>query len=445
MKNYRQLIKELPSKSVTIAFGNFNIPTAKHESYIKVSKKIAESNSTDHIVYVSDDKNILAERKDHYLNLLFPHTKFVHSEATIPYIVETLSKKYKSITIVISEDKRQVYSRHIRGFNNVSLVSIAENDVDSEASKIKSFVTKGQYQLFKESLPSQVRDIDGKLLMNELRHGLGLETIKEQVKFNVDEIREQYFQGKIFQVDDIVESNDEVLKIVKRGSNHILLERVDGSKVSKWIQDIKPTEKEFVKLEESIDSRVTIDPKSGYNGAKDVLRYSDFKKLLKMNKGEVKEETTDECTRSTDLLPNAQKERIVDIENTGSWANEVGHSLGHGDDSQLRRRKAIYHREEVETVEEDAYTSEYKVKKWIGQDGQEHSRKIRPHRIDFKNSKFDARPSQQDSDDVREAADKEEFKKKYPIKADALGGGARNKGFDAFYKEELEKEQTNQK
>lgn len=368
MKNYRQLIKELPSKSVTVAFGNFNIPTAKHESYIKVSKKIAESKGSDHIVYISNDKNLLAERKEHYLNLLFPNTKFVHSESTIPYIIESLSKKYRSITITVSEDKRTFYSKYLKEFTNVNLVSVAEIDPDSDLNKIKSVITKGSYQLFKESLPSQVRDIDGKLLMNELRQGLGLDTIKEQIKFNVDELREQYFQGKIFQVGDIVESNDEVLKIIKRGSNHVLLEKNDGSKISKWIQDIKPTDKEFIKLEESIDSRVTVDKNSGYNAAKDVLRYSDFKKLLKMNKGEVKE---------------------------------------------------------------DVYAAEYKVKKWIGQDGKEHSRKIRPHRIDFKNSKANAAPAQQSNEDT----DKEQFKKKYPIKADALGGGARNKGFDAFFKE----------
>lgn len=253
MKNYKQLIKALPSKNVVFMYGDFNIPTAKHESFIKVSKKIAESKSADHLVYISNDKNLLSEKKEHYLNLLFPNTKFVYSESTLPYIVDSLSKKYKSIHVVVSEDKQQECEKYLNGFNNVTIVPVSEKHPDTESSKLKSLITKGAYSLFKESLPSIVRDIDGKLLMNDLRHGMGLEPIKEQVKFTVDELREKYFRGEIYHIGDLVESAGTQYEIVDRGNNYLVVVDEQGNLHRKWIKDVQIVEvKTFKQFNEDI-------------------------------------------------------------------------------------------------------------------------------------------------------------------------------------------------
>lgn len=47
-------------------------------------------------------------------------------------------------------------------------------------------------------------------------------------------------------------------------------------------------------------------------------------------------------------------------------------------------------------VEEDIDTAEYTIKKYVDQDGETKTRKVRPHRINFKNSRAGAKPSQQD-------------------------------------------------
>ena len=39
MKNFKQLIKELPSKKVVFAFGRFQPPTIGHELLVKAVKK----------------------------------------------------------------------------------------------------------------------------------------------------------------------------------------------------------------------------------------------------------------------------------------------------------------------------------------------------------------------------------------------------------------------
>lgn len=693
MKNYKQLIKELPSKSVVFAFGRFNPPTIGHELLFKAIKKIAASHNADHVVFASrtqdKKKNPLpVERKVHYLNLMFHGMNFVAASSEIRTFMEAakaLNKKYKNIIMVAGSDRVQEYTKLLNTYNgkefkfdSIQVISAGERDPDSDdasgmsASKMRAAASKGDYLTFKKGLPSSIREIDGKLLMNELRQGMGLESIKEQVKFSVDELREKYFRKEIFNIGQFVESNEQIFEIVDRGTNYVTVVNESGELSKKWIQDcqlaivvediqpgyapdeitfkgyttknlhhsadaakafqstierygqhdpvavlnalkatdtymklndlhleqgkapdatelkawreahtkareslmrigefqhhedywhmheheiqdmeakytpatagadmleqtnpdltnktIKTNDKIKVariigsflsvdkveqmsspeqivnmglrkvknkalngesisilhkmlglasevginydeklvptKLKESIDSRVTVDPKSGYNAAKDVMRYADFKKLMKMNKGVVEAKkakdgiiTDDDDTDPFDYddkvagdpdtkepdegqTPTAATIAVKDLENKGPVASEVGHALGHGDDSQLRRRKVQYARESVE-VDEDVSTSEYTVKQYVDPiTGETKSHKVRPHRVTFKASKANAEPAQDKQQD-EETDRQKKLKKDYPIGADKLGGGSTNKGFDAFFKEENEED-----
>lgn len=615
MKNYRQLIKELPSKSVVLAFGRFNPPTIGHELLFKVVKKLASSHNADYVIYASrtqdKKKNPLSvDRKIHYLKLMFPGTNFVAANEEIRTFMEAaklLNKKYKNLIMVAGSDRVQEYTKLLNNYNGkeynfdtIQVISAGERDPDSDeasgmsASKMRAAALKGDYPTFKKGLPSSIREIDGKLLMNELRQGMGLEGIKEQINLVKDDLREQYFRGEIFNVGDIVESNEVQYEIVKRGSNHLLLKEENGNLISKWIQDVvmaekknglwdnihakqnrikngsgehmrkpgskgAPTKQDFkdsqVKedtednmsealtdktikpndklkvariiaaflgvespeslsnpeqivnmglrkahakslhadsiamlkkmmgladevginydakllpktVKESIDSRVTIDTKSNYNAAKDVLRYTDFKKLMKMNKGEVdeaaakvpnkgeKDITDNPSNDSTDIQKTVGKPDSVepeqpadstpalavaahDLENQGPRDSEVGSQFGHGNDSQLRRRKVNYQREEVE-IQEDVMSADFKVDPATG-------RKSRAHRIDFANSKAKGKLDRKENDDgvdgVDEAKDKSKIIKVVPspiIKKDVLGGGAKSQAYDAFFQEEAE-------
>ena len=78
MKDYRQLIKELPSSTIVCAVSEFNPPTIGHELLVKTVKKLAEQKGSDHVIYTSPSKNsiIQEDKKEHYLNLMFPNTSF---------------------------------------------------------------------------------------------------------------------------------------------------------------------------------------------------------------------------------------------------------------------------------------------------------------------------------------------------------------------------------
>jgi hypothetical protein len=244
MKDYRQLIKELPSTTLVCAFGDFDPPTTAHELMVKTVNRLSEQKNTDHVIYASTkDSLIQEEKKEQYLKLMFPKTKFKSvNESKINNLLEELGKKYKKIVIVTGSEQVEKLKKLVKENTSIQIIPITEKNPDANFAKMKQLATKGLYEEFKKKLPSNIRELDGRRLMNDVRMGLGLEPIKEQLLLVKDKLREQYFRGEIFNEGDIVESNGEMYTIVKRGSNHLLLKEQSGNLVSKWIQDVKPTE-----------------------------------------------------------------------------------------------------------------------------------------------------------------------------------------------------------
>lgn len=263
MKKYSQFLKELPSKTVVFAFGRFNPPTIGHELLVKAVKKLAASNNADHAIYASKSqdakKNPLSvDKKVHYLNLMFPGTRFVaanEQERTFIEAAKNLNKRYKNLIMVAGSDRVPEYEKILTKYNGkdfhfdtVQVISAGERDPDSDdasgmsASKMRALASKGDYSGFKRGLPSSMREIDGRRLMNDVRQGMGLDMVKEQVKFTVDEIREKYFKGELYNVGEIVECKGIQYEIAKRGTNHLLLKQSDGKLVSKWIQEVSLVE-----------------------------------------------------------------------------------------------------------------------------------------------------------------------------------------------------------
>jgi hypothetical protein len=248
MKDYRQLIRELPSKTIVLACGKFNPPTIGHELLVKAVKSVAEQKNASYAIYVSDisdtKKNpLILEKKMQYLNVLFPNTQFSAYSDNISEMVTKLKETYRNVIIVTSSDKVASMKRSLK---EATVISAMDKDPDSEDS-IRNYAVKGLYEDFKKNLPSAIRDIDSRRLMNDLRIGSGLEPIKEEIKLVKDELREQYFRGEIFNIGEQVETDGQQYEIVKRGSNHLLLKESTGKLVSKWIQNVKLVEKKVEK------------------------------------------------------------------------------------------------------------------------------------------------------------------------------------------------------
>lgn len=253
-------MESLPSKTVVFAFGRFNPPTTGHQLLVQFVKKLAQHNRADHVIYASRSqdakKNPLSvDRKVHYLNLMFPNTKFVGASDQVRTFIEAakeLNKKYKNLIMVAGSDRVPEYEKILTKYNgtafhfdSVKVVSAGERDPDSDdvsgmsASKMRAVASKGDFDQFKRGLPSSLRDIDARRLMNDVREGMGLEAIKEQIKLPFNALRERYFQGEIYQVGELVESlNGEQFEIIKRGTNYLLVKDHEGKVSSKWLQDV---------------------------------------------------------------------------------------------------------------------------------------------------------------------------------------------------------------
>lgn len=273
MKNYRQLVKELPSKKVVFAFGRFQPPTTGHELLVNAVKKLAGT-TADHVIYASktEDKKsnpLPVARKVYFLKRMFPKTNFLAASAEVRTPIEAakeLNKKYKNIVLVAGSDRVASFQKLLNDYNGkeynfdtIEVVSAGERDPDSDTAsgmsgtKMREAAVAGDFNKFKRGLPHTLTELDGRRLMNDIRKGLGHPIIKEQFIVQTDDLREKYFNGEIFNVGDIVESSDVQYEIVKRGSNHLLLKQEDGSLVSKWIQDVTIVEE--LKMNEELSDK----------------------------------------------------------------------------------------------------------------------------------------------------------------------------------------------
>ena len=353
MKDYRQLIKELPSTTLVCAFGDFDPPTTAHELMVKTVNRLSEQKNTDHVIYASTkDSLIQEEKKEQYLKLMFPKTNFKSvNESKINNLLEDLGKKYKKIVIVTGSEQVEKLKKLVKENTSIQIIPITEKNPDANFAKMKQLATKGLYEEFKKKLPSNIRELDGRRLMNDVRIGLGLEPVKENLILVKNKLREEYFRGEIFNEGDIVESNGDLFTIVKRGSNHLLLKEQSGNLVSKWIQDVKPTEEKEMK-EAVIQPNGTdkLEPSTSDTGAK-----QDITKPTGKTKGFL-----------TFYNYNMKESHLTDEDDTEKLntynPSEVGHTLVPGSAHHLRHMKVKYQTEDVDQVAKERMKAQLALK-----------------------------------------------------------------------------------
>jgi nicotinamide mononucleotide adenylyltransferase len=275
MKRYRQLVKELPSKKIVFAFGRFQPPTTGHELLVNAVKRIAAAQKADHVIYASrthDKKSnpLPVDRKVYYLKRMFPNTNFAAASDEIRTFLEAataLSNTYKNIVMIAGSDRVPEYKRLLDRYNGdlfkfdtIEVVSAGERDPDSDSAtgmsgtKMREAAKKGDFQSFKKGLPHTLTELDGKRLMNEVRVGMGMAAIKEEIKFAVNTIREQYHAGKIFNVGDRVTDGEIVYEILDRGANYVTVVNESGDTSKKWLDSVQPIN---VHLDEDIPAGPT--------------------------------------------------------------------------------------------------------------------------------------------------------------------------------------------
>lgn len=255
MIKYRTLLESIPNVSLVLGLGDFNPPTIGHELLIKKVKKIAEYQNYDYAIYVSSryDKTnnpLTIDKKLHYLNLMFPNTNFVpnYTENLIN-LLRSLNNRYKHITLIIADDNISDVNKAIQKSNHsvfyydsIKVLPLGIDNPDfsdgpQSPIHLRIAAYSGDITKFQAGLPSFFRFIDARRLMNDIRDGMGLTEIRSKIEFPHDKVREDYFNGKIFNVGDVVESAGEWYTIVGKGTNYVHLEDNYGNKSRKWLQE----------------------------------------------------------------------------------------------------------------------------------------------------------------------------------------------------------------
>jgi hypothetical protein len=176
-------------------------------------------------------------------------------------------KGYSDVTMVAGSDRVRefeniltkyngVSSRHgMYNFDNIKVVSAGERDPDAEgasgmsASKMRAAAAKGDIKSFEKGLPRGV-DADG--IMKQVRKGMNLAAsymymrnlnpVVSLEQFEQQQIRDLYIRDQIFNIGDTVDYIKEDLqgKVVRKGTNFIVVEDTKNNLHKAWIWDCIP-------------------------------------------------------------------------------------------------------------------------------------------------------------------------------------------------------------
>ena len=264
---------EARRKSLAFTFGRFNPPTIGHE---KLINKVASIRTDDYRIYLSRSedpkKNPLSPRdKLSIMKKMFPrHARKIQINTTnmILDIASDLHKQgFTEIFMVVGSDRvrefetilnkyNDVKSRHgYYNFDNINVVSAGERDPDAEgavgmsASKMRAAASKNDLDSFRKGLP---RGVDAGAIMKQVRKGMNLSAnymyqrnvkpIASLEEFEQQQIRDLYVREMIFNVGDEVNYIKEDIKgkVVRKGTNYIVVEDNNNNLHKAWIWDCIP-------------------------------------------------------------------------------------------------------------------------------------------------------------------------------------------------------------
>ena len=195
--------------TAVFAFGRFNPPTIGHEKLINAVIATGQREGGDTFIYGSHSqdsrKNPLSHsEKMGYLQKMFPRIKksikTTAKERNVLQIADTLNKKYDKLVLVVGSDRVDDFTSLLNSYNGIKskhgfydykeikVVSAGERDPDADgasgmsASKMRKAATKGDFDLFISGASSELTIKDKRKLMNDVRKGLKLDSIREVMK-----------------------------------------------------------------------------------------------------------------------------------------------------------------------------------------------------------------------------------------------------------------------
>ena len=257
------------TETLTVTFGRFNPPTVGHGKLLAAAKKAAAGEDLKMYPSRSQDpkKNPLdPDMKIGFMKKMFPdYEENIVNDDQMKSIFNVLTtadeQGYKNVNIVVGSDRQsefenlaQKYNGDLYNFDLIRVISAGVRDADAEgvegmsASKMRKAVVDDDFDAFRRGTPKELDDGDTQALFDAVRSGMKIKAKKKEVaemweiapRFDAKGLREQYINGVIYKIGDIVESLHTGLigKIVRRGTNHLICVTKEDYMFKSWIRDV---------------------------------------------------------------------------------------------------------------------------------------------------------------------------------------------------------------
>jgi len=306
--------QEVQDKHVAFTFGRFNPPHAGHGKMMDAVKSYG-GDTGNYRIYPSrtqdNKKNPLsADQKIKHMRAMFKDhkDKIQNSEAhrNIFDIMKDLNDEgHEHVTMVVGDDRVKEFDKLTKKYNGVhydfksiNVKSAGKRDPKSDdplerlsASALRKHATSGDHEAFhagtggyknsKQMMadvqagltPKQKAEKAAKKAKAKLSTATGTKekTVKETweyaPKLALEEFREHYIQGELFDTGTLIEHDNTGIRghIVHRGTNHVIFKDEYGDEFKAWLGDI-------TEIAMKTDKKVPLGRKSNPYGKRAVLK-----------------------------------------------------------------------------------------------------------------------------------------------------------------------------
>ena len=257
--------------TLTIAFGRFNPPHLGHLELMNTAANSVEDKKDAYMIVPSRSndpkKNPLdPNTKVDIMKSMFPqHANNIMNDTKTRTIFDVLNGAnndgYANVRIVGGADRVKEFNKlatnyngKLYDFDNVEVISSGERDPDAEgvegmsASKLRAMAAAGDLEGFTQGVPGGDVKLAEQLMM-EVRAGMGIvEQEQEEVaelwdiapKLDAENLREAFFEDKVFPMGCIVEHLDTGIRgtVIRRGTNYVIFETPEHFKFNVWLTSI---------------------------------------------------------------------------------------------------------------------------------------------------------------------------------------------------------------
>ena len=195
--------------TAVFVFGRFNPPTIGHEKLINAVIAVNQREGGTALIYGSHTQDsrtnpLSHKQKFKWLIKMFPRMKkSLQSKATEKNVMEIaaeLNGKYDKLVMVAGSDRVDEFTSLLNSYNGIKskhgfyefkeieVKSAGERDPDAEgasgmsASKMRKAATQGDFKAFLLGASDELTVNDKRNMMNDVRKGLKLDTIREGMK-----------------------------------------------------------------------------------------------------------------------------------------------------------------------------------------------------------------------------------------------------------------------